>query len=129
MATIVQSNDELNKGNLPFKVADATNDDEAVNLLQAKNGELFQIGVGQTWQNVSDDRDPDVTYTNTTGKPILVAMGGYGNDSDRKAYIDDVEHFIYSSGSIQQTALLLVPAGSTYKRDSLDTRTMWLELR
>ena len=30
------------------------------------------IGVGQTWQDVTSQRQANITYTNTTGKPIFV---------------------------------------------------------
>ena len=32
------------------------------------------IGVGQTWQNVAASRSTGTTYTNTTGKPIMLAI-------------------------------------------------------
>ena len=35
-----------------------------------------QLGVGQTWQNVSGSRVLGTTYTNTTGKPIVVSVSG-----------------------------------------------------
>ena len=32
------------------------------------------VGTGQTWQNVTASRALGVTYTNTTGKPIMVSV-------------------------------------------------------
>ena len=32
------------------------------------------LGVGQTWQDLSGSRSTGVTYTNTTGKPIMVSL-------------------------------------------------------
>lgn len=37
------------------------------------NGRVESIGVGQTWQDVTGSRVVGTTYTNTTGKPILVS--------------------------------------------------------
>lgn len=37
----------------------------------------YDIGVGQTWQNVTASRAFGVTYTNTTGKPIVLMISFY----------------------------------------------------
>ena len=39
------------------------------------------IGIGQTWQDVSSSRVSGTTYTNSTGKPIMVVCGGNQIDS------------------------------------------------
>ena len=39
---------------------------------KANTADLKEIGVGQTWQDVTASRTRNVTYTNTTGKPIQV---------------------------------------------------------
>lgn len=36
--------------------------------------DLTSIGIGQTWQNVTGSRAAGVNYTNTTGRPIFVAV-------------------------------------------------------
>lgn len=41
---------------------------------KANTADLKEIGVGQTWQNVTASRAVGVTYTNTTGKPIQVSI-------------------------------------------------------
>jgi len=35
------------------------------------------VGVGQSWQNVTSSRALNTTYTNTTGRPIMVAVAVY----------------------------------------------------
>ena len=40
----------------------------------AKTADLKEIGVGQTWQNVTGSRVAGTTYTNTTGKPIVIQV-------------------------------------------------------
>ncbi len=60
-----------------FKVADGVADDEAVSKLQMENhvaANAVGIGIGQTWQDLTASRTIGVTYTNTTGKPIFVAL-------------------------------------------------------
>ena len=42
--------------------------------LKANTTDLKEIGVGQTWQDVTASRASGVTYTNSTGKPILVSV-------------------------------------------------------
>jgi hypothetical protein len=39
------------------------------------------LGYGQTWQNLSSSRTSGTTYTNTTGKPIMVSVYSSGLDN------------------------------------------------
>ena len=94
------------------------------------------IGVNQTWQNVTASRAFATTYTNDTGKPIMVAVTGSGTVVSGVGYvymyIDNVE--ITANGSYGQSApvnvTLIVPAGSTYKATQLQASlNKWFELR
>ncbi len=40
--------------------------------LKANTADLKEIGVGQTWQDVTASRAIGTTYTNSTGKPIAI---------------------------------------------------------
>ena len=87
------------------------------------------IGVGQTWQNVTASRSAGVTYTNTTGKPIMVFLGTgetrsstYGLDSWAVIYVDNIivasatnNNSHVTSGVPVSSAQTIVPPGSTYK--------------
>ena len=90
------------------------------------------LGDGQTWQNVLSSRANNVTYTNTTGRPIAVtASNGDGNGTGANSYVDGVllvRNVIYGTGG--SLAFFIVPAGSTYKIifDALNP-TNWKELR
>lgn len=74
------------------------------------------IGVGQTWQNFLGSRAANTTYTNTTGRPIMVSVGV----RDAGAYMTE----IYVNGvligswdqptSIRYVQTFIVPAGATY---------------
>lgn len=88
------------------------------------------IGVGQTWQDVAASRAAGTTYTNSTGRPIMVnifgTIGGAayfyvdGNIVARSALnsnVPDVQFFI------------IVPAGSTYSITSGVSVSNWTELR
>ena len=75
------------------------------------------IGVGQTWQSVT--RTAGVTYTNSTGRPILLSITiEGGNGAFIQLTIDGVAGIGYasngsgSSGALTCTAI--IPNGSTY---------------
>lgn len=81
------------------------------------------LGVGQTWQDVTVSRAINVTYTNSTGKMIIVKIEiGAGV----RGYIDDI--VVFTTPAIaNSTIYLFVPNGSTYKTNG--TPVNWLELR
>ena len=97
------------------------------------------IGVGQTWQNVTGSRSYSTTYTNSTGKPILVSVIGNGVGTvdfgtTLTLTISGIAVLSNSSmnrGSAYATGVNgIVPAGATYSvtanNGSLNT---WAELR
>lgn len=94
------------------------------------------IGVNQTWQDVKDQRQAGVTYTNTTGRPIFVIIKGSVNFGIPNApvLVDDVvvgeilDHTKVSPSFIS----FIVPQGSKYKADlpiGVSAITFWVELR
>lgn len=104
--------------NLSLKKGDQTSDN--VNL-----SNLYGLGYGQTWQNVTASRGANVTYTNTTGKPIevLIQASGTGNQI---VTIDDetiVDYFTSGYGFCS----FIVPNGCAYRINSGFNK--WLELR
>lgn len=106
--------------------------------LKAVNDELLtksELGVGQTWQNVTISRESGVTYTNTTGKSILLVINT--KDSRGPAYICtstvNVDGVLVRSDDMRfSNNTVLVPNGSTYSLQAeavYDTVRSWLELR
>jgi hypothetical protein len=83
------------------------------------------IGVGQTWQFPS--RSLGTTYTNTTGKPIMVCISS-NNVATTQVRVD--EQFIARAyaGSGESTASVIVPNGSTYRANNGGVAS-WAELR
>lgn len=94
-----------------------------------------KIGVNQSWQNVSSNRTTGATYTNSTGRPIMV------NVEYNQAGTNQASGNLYIGGALVarggqagaaggQTLSGIVPAGSTYH---LTTGTngfyFWMELR
>lgn len=92
------------------------------------------IGVGQTWQNVKSSRAVGVTYTNTTGRPILVSISGNGVNpygAVAQLTVDGsivAENITYDSNAVM-TAQAIVPSGSTYVGQASWNYRSWYELR
>ena len=99
---------------------------QALTAAQGKvlNDQAF--GVGQSWQNLTASRAAETIYTNTTGKPIQVAISYNGNN----AYFDigGVEIYMpdYTAFGF---AFFIIPNGTTYRiRNQVDINS-WSELR
>lgn len=112
-----------------FSVAPATDNNHAVRRDQS-------FAIGQTWQDMTASRALGTTYTNTTGKPIIVAVTTHntgGNDCDLRVDVDGLrvyEEFIASPYvNSKLTCSVIVPAGSTYRAQSVDVLSKWHELR
>lgn len=81
-----------------------------------------RIGVNQTWQNVTGSRTAGTTYTNSTGKPIMVTVTAYktGSTPASICYVDGVQvAYIDGTGTndvgIHSTSSFIVPDESTYQ--------------
>jgi len=114
-----------------FKVADAKDDKDAVNMQSLK-----EIGVGQTWIDETSNRAKGVTYTNTSNKPIqlLLNLGGDGSGNNSCTfYIDNVDsgeiRTDHDGKTISPIVNIIIPAGSVYKVDGSLTIVRWLELK
>ena len=92
------------------------------------------LGINQTWQDVTASRSLNTTYTNTTGRTIVVAVRASGVDAGCLLSVDgllvsyqDISSVVDSNGL---TAQALVPPGSTYLAQ-LDGGVLssWVELR
>ena len=122
-----------------FTVADTYTKAETDNALSFKANtlDLKEIGVGQTWQNVTASRASGVTYTNTTGKPILISISNYWNGNNGVYDYITVDGVVVvktgtdnSSTTTNITQLAaIVPNGSTYSVTALKPFKHWGELR
>jgi hypothetical protein len=101
------------------------------------NLNVIPLGVGQTWQNVYASRSAGVTYTNTTGRPIFVAVYGSTSPSNGQSMglsVDGITvsycFFAYASNQFSATVNGVVPPGSTYSVSVGSTSiATWSELR
>jgi uncharacterized protein YaiE (UPF0345 family) len=98
------------------------------------------IGVGQTWTDVLVSRAAGTTYTNSTGRPIMVSVvAGAATYSYCSGFVDDVEITEQQSrdsatSTSKAGVIFIVPAGSTYKvtvnvNGSTTDVDAWFELR
>ncbi|EBF5606339.1 phage tail protein [Campylobacter coli] len=99
---------------LPTSNLQASKDEEFVNLGTLKklisslsNG----LGVGQRYVDCIHTRSPNVTYTNTTGKPIMIITDSGAYRGKVNYYVDG--NFLVSSEDYQEVTFI-VPPNSTY---------------
>ncbi|EMX9391931.1 phage tail protein [Campylobacter coli] len=99
---------------LPTSNLQASKDEEFVNLGTLKklisslsNG----LGVGQRYVDCIHTRSPNVTYTNTTGKPIMIIADSGVDQGKVNYYVDG--NFLVSSEDAQEVTFI-VPPNSTY---------------
>ena len=94
------------------------------------------IGVNQTWQDVSASRAIGTTYTNSTGKPIVVAIT-YTNSAGNSVQGLTINGVAVYCAGIESAGLpsgfsLIVPNGATYvtvSNTGTMTKVTWNELR
>lgn len=105
----------------------------AVEVLCFNRATQLSIGVDQTWQSVS--RSFGVTYTNTTGRPIMVNITPAQGASGRGSMLVDglvVGSYESNATGFSSTLSAIVPSGSTYRYNvtaGSQTISSWVELR
>ena len=88
----------------------------------------------QTWTNVTASRAFGITYTNSTGAPIMVVIAfqfpGAGATGLLTVGGEPIQFGQVNSAYIQlASGTAIVPAGATYVFRADTTLTRWLELR
>jgi hypothetical protein len=88
------------------------------------------IGVGQTWQDVTSSRAINTDYTNSTGKPIMVAIN-FNTGTSGAITVDGVFAGIGATTVSEATGGLntIVPNGSVYRYTGAASIIAWSELR
>ena len=95
------------------------------------------LGIDQTWQNLTTQRQANVVYTNTTNRPITINVAGVINNQseDMQLLIDNVLVQKINIGNRSGYVCAVVPAGATYKittssNSQINPSTFtWMELR
>jgi len=92
-------------------------------------GNEQQVGVNQTWQDVTASRAYGIAYTNSTGKPIQIAIS-YKGLTGFNVYIDGIQIARTDIGTDDRgSKSFIIPNGSTYMITSSTTMLYWAELR
>lgn len=113
----VASDDVVNKGQLDTKTDLST-------------ANSYDLGVGQTWVDETANRSPSTTYTNTTGKPIMVSVSLGTSDNNSRFVVDGVQLTrMCGTSSYYWSATVVVPNGSTYSFDTTGGLVIWAELK
>ena len=94
------------------------------------------LGVSQTWQDVTASRALNTTYTNSTGKPIMVIVGcisSAGGAYDPTIVINSTTLNRFGAAvnaGVYSLASFIVPNGQTYSITATSaTLASWSELR
>ncbi len=124
-------------GNLAFQTGAGANTITVPNTTGTVALTSEVIGVGQTWQGVSGSRATGVTYTNSTGKPIAVAISYTCNANNTVQGLTISGLNVYAAGYPALNGggsgfSLIVPNGATYATlTNAGTMTIvtWSELR
>ena len=96
---------------------------------------LKSIGIDQTWQDLTGSRTFGVTYTNSTGRPIVVSIGFKTVSGNENVYFrvnGVVVSYSENGGAGDSLGPLgnIVPAGATYILDrAAGSIENWAELR
>lgn len=93
----------------------------------------YDLGVGQTWQDVTASRVAGTTYTNSTGKPIMVSIIGTvlaqyttGSLIVNGLTLDTYQAFVASANG---TVCGIIPNGATYSTTGFSGISSCKELR
>ncbi|MEQ4624217.1 hypothetical protein [Providencia manganoxydans] len=101
---------------------------------KAETDSRYLLATHQTWQNVTSNRSLGVTYTNTSGSPIMVNFAiSYGGGVERTASISVNGVVIQSNrwaGDYTASNLsLIIPIGATYKFETNRSAYTVMELK
>ena len=95
--------------------------------------EMTPIGVGQTWQDVTANRSMNTTYTNTTGRPIMVSARSAVDDGYSQLTVGGIVLAVSGTNGggaagNHNTVCAIVPGGASYSYQG-SAIALWAELR
>jgi hypothetical protein len=96
---------------------------------------VLPLGVVQTWQDVTSSRAKNTTYTNSTGRPIFIAVAISSNSVANISFSINgvlvVEFYIPVTAANATTPITyVIPAGATYGFNNGPANiATWFELR
>lgn len=108
------------------------------NITGTANSLNAGLGVNQTWQSFtvtggSPPRAMNTTYTNTSGKPIVVSVFATFAYSTAMSFLVDGIEVAYKiesyTNAVKNNVSTIVPNGSTYRVNCGVAASAWVELR
>jgi hypothetical protein len=87
----------------------------------------ISLGWGQAWQNMAGSRSSGVTYTNTTGKPILVLITLNSGSGTMSPAVQGVGMGSITANNSGGSSSFIVPNGATYTVSG--SFSTWVEFR
>jgi hypothetical protein len=134
--TVNFDNANFKNGATAPTVAAGTNDNQVATTAFAMGAGL---GSNQSWKDVASSRVLNTTYTNTTGKPIMIiiSIANSGNDLQHNIYVNGVGVGVQvlRGTSVVSALVAVVPAGGTYYTAANTggsgtlSITSWMELK
>ena len=78
------------------------------------------LGVGQSWSDVTSSRDTNITYTNTSDKPIMVMISGEPRmEGDLFIFVNGARIYMQELDSMAETSIsFIVPPKATYRAEA-----------
>lgn len=118
----------------PLLVNTPTTGDNSKKIATTEFVSNTALGVNQTWQNLTSSRALGTTYTNSTGKPIQIAVsiGSVGADSNISISINSVvviQQSIRAPYNQGASASVIIPNGANYSATGGQVLLTWFELR
>lgn len=117
------------------EVANKTNVTASVNPSNAATiAQSTDLGIGQSWQNVTGSRASGATYTNGTGKPIAISVclqdpNEFSGLIVNVGGVDIINVLDFGAGGTHPISFI-VPIGATYRVSAnQNTIRLWAELR
>ena len=109
------------------EISNKSNSNVSVNPSNAATiAQSTDLGVGQTWQNVS--RSLGSTYTNNTGRPIQISIFASGSSGSPLILIVDSLELLRTNQSATVQTTAVIPNGSSYAMYGAILNN-WKELR
>jgi hypothetical protein len=124
----------LSVGGLPSGVINSTNIVDATITQGDLDTSIIPLGAGQTWSNLTASRTSGTTYTNSTGRPIMVTVcTNMATNARIEATVGGVKIVDMGGSTIYGDMglnVFIVPNSTTYVVTATQgTIQIWAELR
>ena len=107
----------------------STSTTQALTAAQGKALSDTMFGVGQMTVDKTTTRNANITYTNTTGRPIFVFINVFDLQSVSEIVLDGVSTGeLDSNWAMNQQFSFMVRVGGTYRFNTATTIRKWLEV-